>query len=200
MYVLHRPIEVATESGQSTTQQLILAYCISYYSSLLLKYFRYDMTTCVVAQFPWTAIRNVTKLETKGIIVCSDTRLTTNEKPIEGIYSKQGKLSSNHYICFTSSNLSATLEAISKVDNTKSVKRIGNALRVIHGECGGFTQMIVIVSHIFHPARILELTPPNYTPKRRTGVIGIGNKDVLELFKKTFSNNLDQTFSSHRFR
>lgn len=144
------------------------------------------MTACVVAQFPWTAISNVTKLETRGIIACSDTRLTKNKEPVSGVFSKQGKLPSKHYICLTSSNLYATLSALKKVDKTKNVKKIGNALREIHDKYGDITEMIVIVSRRFQSAKILELMPPNYKPMHRTGVIGIGDRAVLQSFRENF--------------
>lgn len=145
------------------------------------------MSVCVVAQFPWAAIRNVTKSETRGVVVCSDTQTTIKgRKGNAGICSKQESLANNIFICYTSNNLYATVSGLKKVPNVKNVKNIGNALKEAHKRDGGFTELIVVVSRRYQPAKILELMPPHYKPKHRTGVIGIGDRTVLQSFRENF--------------
>ncbi|HEX3036972.1 MAG TPA: hypothetical protein VHT73_17935 [Thermodesulfobacteriota bacterium] len=100
---------------------------------------------------------------------------------------KQLGFSQNLVACYTSSHLYATIAALDKVIETKDVKKIGKSLKEIHAKYGGITELIAVVWRRpnFVP-QILEVMPPEYKPKPRTGIMGIGDRRVLQRFKELF--------------
>lgn len=145
------------------------------------------MTTCIVAHFPWAAIRAFVRSEPPGVIVCTDTRVTSDSQGVvAGIWVKQGRLANNIFVCYSSSNLAATTLALNRATNSRSVARIGHSLKTAHQQYGGITELITIVWRANRPPQVLELMPPHYAPVPRRGVIGIGHRGVLESFRAGF--------------
>lgn len=145
------------------------------------------MTVCIVAEFPWAAIATVTKAERPGAIICTDTRVTTSGGGVvPGVWAKQEQVARNIVVCYTSSNLDATATALAGIIQTRTVRRIGIALRTAHKRQGGFTELLAVVWRGDCPPKILELMPPVYEPRPRRGIIGIGNDDILRSFREQF--------------
>lgn len=145
------------------------------------------MTSCIVAQYPWSAISPIIGSEPPGAIVCTDTRITKRGGIREkGDYAKQGRLTRNMHACYTSSNVSATNLVLTRVRNNWTVADVGRALKTAHEEYGGLTELIVVVCRRNEAPQILELMPPVYMPVPRTGVIGIGDPKVRQSFRKYF--------------
>lgn len=145
------------------------------------------MTTCIVAQFPWAAITNVTQAEPPGVIVCTDTKMTSiTGRARPGVWKKQGPLAKNILVCYTSNNVGATISALSQVSESRNVDRVGKALRESHQKHNGFTELIAVVWHGAQTPQILELMPPDYDPRPRSGIIGIGDNRVLDTFCENF--------------
>jgi len=145
------------------------------------------MTACIVSGFPWAAIADVTTAESPGAIICNDTRVTTNRGEADSrAWAKQELVARNIVVCYTSNNLGATATALSRVMGTKGTRNIGIALRNAHSQQGGFTEVLAVVWRGRHRPQILELMPPNYEPRPRRGVLGIGDADILHEFRKQF--------------
>ena len=86
------------------------------------------MSVCVVAQFPWSAIRSVTESEPPGAIICSDTRLTADGQKVgPSLWSKQEPIGKNIIVCYTSSNTAATILGLKRVRQQSNVKRVGDS-------------------------------------------------------------------------
>lgn len=138
---------------------------------------------CLVATYPWREIREDAAGQPPGAIVCSDTRLTRLSRPpapMEGAYAKQYLVGPTLYVCFTSSNVSATAHALSHRKAMRGLKFLGERLQLVHEERGGLTQLLAVTFKAPKAPRVYALTPPAYTPVRRFGVIGIGAPRVLE--------------------
>ena len=149
--------------------------------------FGVSLTTCIVAQFPWAAITNLTQAEPQGVIVCTDTKMTSiTGRARPGVWKKQGPMAKNILVCYTSNNVGATVSALSRVSETRNVDRIGKALRESHQRYNGFTELIAVVWHGDQTPQILELMPPDYEPAPRSGIIGIGDNRVLDTFRENF--------------
>ena len=120
-----------------------------------------QVSVCVVAQFPWSAIRSVTETEPPGAIICSDTRITADgQKIIPWFCSKLEPIGKNLAVCYTSSNAAATILALKTVGQYSNVKRVGNSLRDAHERYGGITELIAVVSRRDQAPQLLELMPP----------------------------------------
>lgn len=146
------------------------------------------MTACIITEFPWAAIAGVTRSERPGVIVCTDTRVIneTGGGIVPGKWAKQQQIAHNIFVCYTSTNLGATAAALKEVNGTRDVARIGIALHTHHGRQGGFTELITIVWRRDLVPQVLEQMPPNYKPRRRRGIIGIGDGDILQSFREQF--------------
>jgi hypothetical protein len=144
------------------------------------------MSVCVVAEYPWRAIKQL--VGTNGppsVIMCSDTRLCVGPAHLAVPLSKQYGFSRNLAVCYTSSNVEITTRALDECAGTSNVKRLGASLRDLHADYGGVTQLIAVVWTTGHP-RILEVMPPSYVPKPRSGIVGIGSLAVLRRFRELF--------------
>lgn len=129
----------------------------------------------------------MTQSEPRGVIVCTDTRVTTPAlNRVQGDYAKQGRLAKNVHVCYTSSNLGATNIALTQVKDSWSIADIGEALKTAHEQYGGFTELVAVVCRGKKAPQILELMPPQYRPVPRKGVIGIGDLEVRRSFPKNF--------------
>jgi len=102
------------------------------------------------------------------------------------LFSKQRLLAPNILVCYTTNNGAATTLALNSNWGARNLKRIGAALRETHERYGGLTELIAVVWRKRIPPQILELMPPHYVPRSRTGVIGIGDPAVLEWFRLNF--------------
>src|SRR5437870_1672294 len=76
--------------------------------------YRFYMSDCVVAEYPWKRIRGITDLGASGAIVCTDTRLTLDGKPHSILIAKQRSSGKNLIVCYTSSELRVTTTAINE--------------------------------------------------------------------------------------
>lgn len=145
------------------------------------------MTACIACEFPWAAISTVSKSEQPGVIICTDTRVTKGKDiVVPGAWAKQEQVARNIVVCYTSSNLAATATALASVVRTKSVRTIGIALKNVHKRKGGFTELLAVVWRGDGVPKVLELMPPEYEPRPRRGVLGIGDADILQSFREQF--------------
>ena len=83
--------------------------------------------------------------------------------------------------------MDATVRAVVRCSGTSNVKRLGEILRESHEKYGGVIELLacVWVAGGEHQ-QILELMPPSYEPRPRSGIVGIGDRDVLRRFKEIF--------------
>jgi len=145
------------------------------------------MSVCVAAQFPWFNITHLPGLDMPGVVVCSDTRVVRGlGKVLPFFASKQNLLSRNIFVCYTSTNVYATFQALGNSFGTKNVKAIAASLREAHSKWGGYTELLAIVWTRKFPPQILELMPPGYGPKPRSGIVGIGDREVLTWMRDNF--------------
>ncbi|MHB1195085.1 MAG: hypothetical protein ACYC6F_18840 [Longimicrobiales bacterium] len=156
------------------------------------------MSVCIVAEYPWRNIRNMPGLELPGVVVCSDTRVLHGRQVTPWLASKQKPVAKNIFVCYTSSNLFATLTAVDASLGTRSVSRIGKALRQAHENYGGASEMLAVVWTRKLPPQVLELMPPSYAPTVRRGVVGIGDRAVLVWVRDNFPED-DQTEEQQAF-
>lgn len=144
------------------------------------------MSVCVVAEYPWGAIRALSEREPRGAIVCSDTRISNGRRVISWLCSKQEPIGKNILVCYTSNNATATIFGLSRVRTHWNLKRIGESVRTAHESFGGFSEVIAVVWRKAQPPSILELMPAKYEPHPLTGIVGIGDGDVLQWFRNNF--------------
>ncbi len=86
-----------------------------------------------------------------------------------------------------SSNVDATIRALLRCAGTSNVKRLGSILKESHEKYGGATELLACVwSTGGHSQQILEVMPPSYEPRPRTGIVGSGDPKVLKRFKEIF--------------
>ena len=149
------------------------------------------MSVCIVASYPWERIRDQQGLSAPGVVLCSDTRVTYGGVVGPWMIAKQSLVARNILVCYTSSHVEATSIAIHRCLGTRDVKRIGQELRSAHESSGGFTEMIAIVWRAKSPPQVLEMMPPTYIPKHRTGIVGIGDGGVLDRFRSEFPADLN---------
>lgn len=144
------------------------------------------MSVCIVAQYPWQAVKELVGSEPPGAIICSDTRASSTSGYIFPILlAKQIGFSKNLITCYTSSHVDATVAAFNKVGSTRNIKKIGQALKQAHSKFGGTTALIATVWHKKNPTpKILEVMPPEYIPKPCFGIVGIGHIGILHRFKE----------------
>lgn len=104
-------------------------------------------------------------------------------------FSKQRLVAPNILVCYTTSHGSATTAALQWSWGKRSVRRIGEALKASHQHYGGLTQLIAVVWRLKSLPQVLELTPPEYRPQPRTGIIGIGDPGPLQWFRENFQED-----------
>jgi len=145
------------------------------------------MSVCVVAEYPWSAALPQAQQEPPGVIICSDTRVTAGGgQLLPWMCSKQEPVAKNILVCYTtSSNAAATIRALKDTPTPWSLAAIGESLRNTHGRYGGTAELVAAV---WRNARhqILELMPPDFRPLLRRGIVGIGDRQVLEWFRENF--------------
>lgn len=155
------------------------------------------MSVGIVTIFPWQAILSLGIEGPPCASIFTDSRLSfkVGEKyvPIDHLQlSKQRVFSDNLIICYTSVNLFVTTRALDRAENASakpSVKRIGEYLKQEHEQYGGLTELVAVVWRANSPVpQMLELMHPDYMPKPRQGIVGIGDRLVLERFKELFQN------------
>jgi hypothetical protein len=144
------------------------------------------MSVCVVATYPWQSISHFRGLGTPGAMVCSDTRLSSNKGPIKFLQSKQRLNAPDLLVCFTSSHLAATTEALKRSWGMRNVKKVGQALKDEHRKWGGCTEMLALVWKGRSKPQLFELMPYKYHPTQRRGIVGIGDNAVLEWMREHF--------------
>jgi hypothetical protein len=159
------------------------------------------MTVCVVAEFPWLAVKSLAGSQPPAAIVCTDTRVVLKGKEIavradnnEPYWiGKQRTFGDNLIVCYTSANIDVTTAALDRIKSGADVKSLGRSLFRFHRQYGGFTELLTVVwPHDADKPQILEVMPPLYEPRPRSGIVGIGNPQVLE----RFTSELDETPSS----
>jgi len=144
------------------------------------------MSVCVVAQYPWQAAQSFTTGQPNGVIVCSDTRVTSGNRSLAWICTKQLLLARNILSCYTSSNLYATSHALRQSFRTRDLRKVGRALKDTHKIYGGTTEFLAVVARAGRAPQVLELMSPHYAPKLRRGILGIGDSSVLDWFGANF--------------
>jgi hypothetical protein len=119
-------------------------------------------------------------------VVLSDTRLSTpSGRPLTPwIAAKQGAVKRNIFVCYTSSNVGVTIHALRASVPRRNVKDVGATLRDMHARYGGATELLVVVWTRKLRPQVLEVMPPKYVPRKRTGVVGIGDRAVLEWIRQ----------------
>jgi hypothetical protein len=145
-----------------------------------------SMSVCIVAQYPWSAVRDLADGEPAGAVMCSDTRLTSSQKIRYPFWSKQEPIGRNIVVCFTSSNAAATVRGLGAVKGSWSLRRVGESLLKVHQRYGGCTELLAVVTRREQAPSILELMPPAYKPRPRRGIVGIGDFAVLSWFHRNF--------------
>lgn len=105
------------------------------------------MSVCVVAQYPWKAIRTLIGPEPPGVIMCSDTRIVEGRslKPFQFLLAKQYGLSRNLIVCYTSSNVDITIKALDECAGTSNVRQLARTLKERHARFGGVTELLACV-------------------------------------------------------
>jgi hypothetical protein len=154
------------------------------------------MSVCIVAQYPWKAVRPLIGSEPPGMIMCSDTLVVAGQpqQPLDILLAKQYDLSRNLIVCYASSNVDATVRAVVRCAGTSNVRRLGEVLRESHEKYLGVTEMLACVWETGGDRQqLLELMPPSYEPRPRSGIVGIGVRDVLERFKEVFREDPSPT-------
>jgi hypothetical protein len=160
------------------------------------------VSVCIVAQYPWRAVATLIGaegaeppgFEPPGLIMCSDTLVVKGQslEPFDFLLAKQYGLSRNLIVCYTSSNVDGTMRALLRCAGTSNVKRLGSILRECHTRYGGATELLACVwSTGGHAPQILEVMPPSYEPRPRTGIVGIGDRKVLKKFKDVFTKEVE---------
>ena len=145
------------------------------------------MSICIVAKYPWQAVEPLAAGEPSGVVVCNDTRVTRGKVPVPTvILSKQLELGRNMAVCYTSSNLFATSRAFAESFRTRDLRKVGDSLRSTHQDFGGATELLAVVWRRGRDPQILEVMPPKYQPKPRSGILGIGDPGVLNWFQENF--------------
>ena len=155
------------------------------------------MSVGIVATYPWQAILSLGIEGPPCAFIITDSRVSfkVGEKYVPNDHlqlSKQRVFSDNLIICYTSVNLYVTTRALDIAENASakpSVKRIGEYLKQEHEQYGGLTELLAVVWQANSPVpQLLELMHPDYVPKPRQGIVGIGDRYVLERFKELFQN------------
>jgi hypothetical protein len=154
------------------------------------------MSVCVVAEYPWKAVRPLIGPEPPGMIMCADTLVVEGQQqhPLDLLLAKQYDLSRNLIVCYASSNVDATVRALVRCAGTSNVKRLGEVLRESHEKYLGATELLACVWETGgERQQILEVMPPAYEPRPRTGIVGIGDRAVLERFQEVFREDPSPT-------
>jgi len=157
------------------------------------------VSVCIVAPYPWNAVAPLigpdpSGFEPPGLIMCSDTLVVNGQslEPFDFLLAKQYGLSRNLIVCYTSTYVDATMRALRRCEGTSNVKRLGNILRESHTIYGGATELLACVwTTGVQAPQILEVMPPSYEPRPRTGIVGIGNRVVLKRFKEVFTEEIE---------
>jgi hypothetical protein len=92
-------------------------------------------------------------------------------------------------VTYTSENVYATTQALASVKAARNVRTYGSALSDWHHHHGGYAEVLVAVWRRKLRPQILELMPMAYKPAPRTGIVGIGNRAVLQHFQSEFDPN-----------
>jgi len=94
------------------------------------------MTVCVVAEYPWMAVKSFGGLEPPAGIVCTDTRVTSYARKTmvradnnERYWlAEQRTFGDNIIACYTSNNVDVTTAALDRVERGADVKSVGKSL------------------------------------------------------------------------
>lgn len=157
------------------------------------------MTVAIIAKYPWNEVKAISTDEVSKVFVFTDSRVSYKKQPLPQYQEiKQFTLANNLAVCFASSHLYATDEALQKKSNDPStsspdsqaserdVNRLGRMLLEQHEtrQLGGFSDVLAALwprgSTI---PKLYQLMPPDYEPAEREGIVGVGNYDVLMKFK-----------------
>ena len=160
------------------------------------------MSVCIVAGFPWQAIRALGIEGPPCAFVFTDCRVINRYGPIGRVrLAKQRVFSDNLVVCYTSTDVFVTTRALDGIEGApttsgrgsisteRDVRRIGEFLKKEHTTYGGFTELIAIVWQKSYPfPQIIAVMPPAYDPKPQHGGVGIGDDQVLRRFKEVLRN------------
>jgi len=169
------------------------------------------MTVAVVAKYPWGSVASMAGDETPRVYVLTDSRVSETEpwgKPralSEFQIPKQIALAQNLVVCFASSHLFPTKEALHRklldpttrggqsIATVRDVRRLGELLVEQHKALGGYSQMIAAVWPKTGDApKVFQLMPPHYVPSEVYGIVGVGEPDVLSRFKALLPEQLER--------
>jgi hypothetical protein len=117
---------------------------------------------------------------------------------------KQLELLPNLVVCYTSTNLYATVAALNEfkeirkvTGKVKDLQQFGNSLRNYHTRYGGIAEVLAVIWRRpnFEP-HVLEVMPIQYLPKQRCGGVDIGDKQTLQRFLQIFQRELSFALSN----
>ncbi len=130
-----------------------------------------------------------------GAIICCDTKVTAGGKTISVLAAKRRPVSQNVMVCYTSDNFFVTTTALNySVNRRVCLKRLGDNLRFHHRRWGGLTELLGVVWHRDRLSpQILEVMPDAYEPRPRSGIVGIGDRAVLERFRELLTGHLESS-------
>lgn len=158
------------------------------------------MSAGIVARFPWQALYLPGLDEQPFAVVISDTRVSAScgGTPYKQLAPKQFRLAKNLMACFTSSNLTATADALLLKGRDRSNKktglatprdlsRLGSMLRASHLKYGGHSEIVATIwPRGASGPTVVELMPPSYQAREVDGIVGIGSRDVLARFSELY--------------
>jgi hypothetical protein len=167
------------------------------------------MSVVIIATYPWEDIKAISGNEEPRAWMLSDSRITRVSR-ITGLSPgpadvKQVILARNLIAGFASSNVSATRAALklkeqdpstrdlNSVASERDLRRLGKLLKAQHDRprVGGNTLILAALwPRGAKGPLVYELMPPRYVPLRRTGIVGVGVREVLEHFKTGLPDQL----------
>ena len=145
------------------------------------------MSVSIVAEYPWAAIRDLAAPDPPAVIISCDTKLVRSDRRIVPHFgAKFRRVGRNIFVTYTSSNFVATSRALDEVTNRGDARQIGEKLKKYHRNFGGASELLAVAWGTGRELQPLEIMPPNYLPRPVTGVVGIGDRGVLNHFRSNF--------------
>lgn len=163
------------------------------------------MTAAIIAKYPWEEIKTISAGESERLFILSDSRISTpinkqlnKFKPLNWCQTlKQEVFSSNLIVCYSSSNLFALKKAFqeklkdptttglnSRLATERDITRLGHKIHKQHNIFGGYSEVLIAIWPKRFPSPcVYQLMAPDYKPKECHGIVGVGDRNVLKIFK-----------------